>query len=82
MNAWRDSHACAVAAAMRLYGRPPEQVIADLQNLATALVAEVDSWQDVPTARCITNADSQIDGMRRLLGQLRLAAQQAPRDAA
>jgi hypothetical protein len=53
--------------------RDPEHVIADLRDVARNLVREVESWSGEPNRAALVTAETTTEGVRRLLGALRIA---------
>lgn len=68
------SHAEARDAMLRVDRvRDPEHVIADLREVARNLVRELDSWKGEPNRAALVTAETTTEGVRRLLGALRIS---------
>lgn len=75
-------HGAYLAAVRQLYGRSPAEIVTDLRGVIRVLSREVDSWEDgAPTELSLISAETSTDGLRRLLGQLRISMN-PPRGAA
>jgi hypothetical protein len=81
MNASPDQTRAALRA---LYGRGPDEIVADLRAVAGVLTRELGTWRDgPPNAAAMTSAETSVEGCRRLLTELRLALRATrPQDAA
>ncbi len=53
--------------------REPEHVVADLRDIARNLVRELEAWNGEPTRAALVTAETQSEGVRRLLGALRIS---------
>ena len=72
MNAAIDFRA-HMATARQLYGRAPAEIVDDLRVGAKALLDLIESFGESPKSTDIATADASLEGIRRLLGQIRIA---------
>jgi len=64
-------------------GRAPQAVVDDLRACARLLAREVESWNGEPNPAALVTAETTTEGVRRLLGALRIAmAGRSQRNAA
>ena len=74
MNAAISDAQARDVAVRQLYGRSPREIVQDLRSCARILERELGNWEaETPSARALMTAETTVDGLRRLLGQLRLA---------
>jgi hypothetical protein len=62
------------AALHALYGRGPDEIVADLRAVARVFSHEIEMWGDAaPSAAALVSAETSAEGLRRLLVQLRIS---------
>jgi hypothetical protein len=74
MTAAHDASRTAyLAHALALYGRNQIEIIADLRDCAQILQREIATWEVAPPNEIgLLSAETTVEGLRHLLGQLRL----------
>ena len=72
-----------VDATQAIEDKSPEHVIADLRDVARNLVRELEAWSGTPNRAALVTAETTTEGVRRLLGALRISmSDRSQRDAA
>lgn len=62
-----------LAHARALYGRSSIEIIGDLRDCTQILTRELEAWQTTPPNEiALITAETTVEGLRSLLGQLRL----------
>jgi hypothetical protein len=78
----RDFNAASVGH-RQLHARKPDAIVADLNACAAVLSRELAAWRTtLPTSAGLTSAETSVQGLRNLVGQLRIALEDKPPEAA